>query len=113
METIAELISTRGEARVVDIARVLGVTHVSVVRTVAKLRTLGLVIAEPYRAVFLTEEGQRLADQSKRRHLAVVAFLEAIGVGTRQARLDAEGIEHHVSQETLLAMERFVRRHSS
>lgn len=110
VEAIADLIDTRGEARVVDIARELGVSHVSVVRAVARLRELGLVRAEPYRAVFLTEEGRGLAEASRRRHEAVVRFLRAIGVSARQARLDAEGLEHHVSDETLAAFERFTRR---
>jgi DtxR family manganese transport transcriptional regulator len=110
VEAIADLIDVRGEARVVDIARLLGVSHVSVVRAVARLRGDRLVTAEPYRAVFLTQAGRELAEHSKRRHRAVVQFLEAIGVSARQSRLDAEGIEHHVSEETLRAMEDFLRR---
>jgi DtxR family transcriptional regulator, manganese transport regulator len=38
----------------------------------------------------------------------VIAFLEALGVSPSVARADAEGIEHHVSTETLLAFERFL-----
>lgn len=109
VEAIADLIDVRGEARVVDIARVLGVSHVSVVRAVSRLRDERLVTAEPYRSVFLTEAGRELAEYAKRRHRAVVLFLESIGVSARQARLDAEGIEHHVSEETLRAMEGFLR----
>jgi DtxR family manganese transport transcriptional regulator len=40
----------------------------------------------------------------------VVRFLLAIGVPERVADGDAEGIEHHVSQETLEAMRQFVER---
>ncbi len=112
-EAIADLIDSRGEARVVDIARQLGVSHVSVVRVVARLRENGLVTAEPYRSVFLTDAGRALAQASRRRHTAVVDFLRALGVSARQARLDAEGIEHHVSDETLAAFERFLRRNAA
>ncbi len=92
----------------VDIARLLGVSHVTVVRTIARLQRDGLVTAKPYRAIFLTDRGKALAAHSHRRHSVVLRFLESIGVGDRQARIDAEGIEHHVSDETLRALERLL-----
>ena len=109
VELIADLIDSTGEARATDIARRLGVTHASVTKTVARLQQGGLVTTQPYRAIFLTQEGRRIADASKRRHEIVVAFLLAIGVGEDAARADAEGLEHHVSAETLAAFERVVR----
>jgi DtxR family transcriptional regulator, manganese transport regulator len=109
VEVIAELIASKGEARVVDIAAAMGVSHVTVVRTVARLAKADLVIARPYRAIFLTSAGEALASQSKRRHEVVVSFLKSLGVSARAAEADAEGIEHHVSDETLRAMERFAQ----
>ncbi|MBN8638294.1 MAG: transcriptional regulator MntR, partial [Anaerolineae bacterium] len=44
------------------------------------------------------------------RHRVVTDLLEALGVPAAIARADAEGIEHHVSAETLAAFERFLRR---
>jgi len=41
-----------------------------------------------------------------------VAFLQALGVPPSAARADAEGIEHHVSDETLSAVEKFLNGHS-
>lgn len=110
VEAIADLIATGGEARVVDLARRLGVSHVTVVRRIGRLAQDNLVTAKPYRSIFLTEEGKKLAERARRRHEIVVEFLKAIGVGDRAAMADAEGIEHHVSKETLAAMERFVMR---
>ena len=49
---------------------------------------------KPYRGVFLTEEGRRVAAESKMRHQTVVAFLRSLGVSAETARIDAEGIEH-------------------
>ncbi len=109
VELIADLIESTGEARATDIARRLGVTNASVAKMIAKLHQGGLVTTQPYRAIFLTEEGRRIATASKRRHEIVVAFLLAIGVGEDAARADAEGLEHHVSAETLAAFERVVR----
>ncbi|MGC9941534.1 MAG: manganese-binding transcriptional regulator MntR [Verrucomicrobiota bacterium] len=106
VESIADLTMARGEARVVDLARRLGVTHVTVNRTLARLQKNGYVKTEPYRAIFLTDTGDKLAAECKRRHATVVSFLRLLGVSERIAELDAEGIEHHVSPETLAAFER-------
>ena len=106
VEAIADLVAEVGEARVVDLAKRLGVTHVTVNRTVARLQNTGLVTAEPYRAIFLTEKGRTLATTCKSRHETVVAFLRSLGIPERVAEMDAEGIEHHVSPETLSAFKR-------
>ncbi len=109
VEVIAELIAQNGEARATDIARALGVTHVTVIRTVARLQRDGLVTTQPYRSIFLTAEGEQLAAQSKKRHETVLAFLEALGVPSAVAQIDTEGIEHHVSPETLEAFEKYLQ----
>jgi DtxR family transcriptional regulator, manganese transport regulator len=75
VELIAELISTRGEARAVDIARHLGIAQATVANTVARLQREGLVVHRPYRAIFLTEAGRELAETARHRHRLVVAFL--------------------------------------
>ena len=106
VEAIADLKTAGGEARVVDLARRLGVTHVTVNRTLSRLQRAGYVNTQPYRAIFLTDAGRKLAEESKRRHETVVAFLRALGVPQKAAEMDAEGIEHHVSPETLAAFER-------
>jgi len=111
VEAIADLSAAHGEARVVDLARRLGVSHVTVNRTVARLQRDGLVTSQPYRAVFLTPAGRRLAGEARRRHEKVVRFLQSLGVPGDVAVMDAEGIEHHVSPETLAAMERWIERH--
>jgi DtxR family manganese transport transcriptional regulator len=108
VEAIADLIAEHGEARATDIAKSLGVSHVTVIRTVQRLQREGLVTTRPYRSIFLTGAGNTLAARAKARHEKVVAFLEALGVPPRAARIDAEGIEHHVGPETLAAMDRFL-----
>ena len=110
VEAIADLSVSLGEARVVDLARRLGVTHVTVNRTLARLQQAGFVNTKPYRAIFLTEAGRKLAAECKRRHETVVAFLRSLGISERVAEMDAEGIEHHVSPETLAAFERRLRK---
>ena len=83
VETVAQLVRTHGEARTVDIARRLGVSHVTVTKTVARLQNEGLVSSEPYRSIFLTDDGRNLAERIEMRHQLVVRFLRAIGVNPR------------------------------
>src|SRR3954451_16848360 len=77
-EAIADLIVETGEARVVDLAKRLGVTHVTVNRTIVRLQKAGFVTSRPYRAIFLTEKGRNLAETCKRRHETVVAFQRSL-----------------------------------
>ena len=107
VELIADLIGDGGEARQVDIAARLGVAQPTVAKMLKRLAEEGLVQQKPYRGVFLTQAGQALAEQSRERHRVVERFLCALGVSPETARRDAEGIEHHVSGETLEAFRRF------
>ena len=113
VEAIADLIAETGEARVVDLAKRVGVTHVTVIRTIARLQKGGFVTAQPYRAIFLTDQGRTLAAACKSRHETVVAFLRSLGISERVAEMDAEGIEHHVSPETLGAFRNALRKLSA
>jgi DtxR family manganese transport transcriptional regulator len=109
VELIAELIEERGEARGSDVAARLGVANATVVKTLKRLHDEKLIEQAPYRAIFLTDAGRKLAQQGRRRHEIVEAFLRALGVDAETARVDSEGIEHHVSEATLVAMERFLK----
>ncbi len=108
VEIIADLLEREGEARPTDIARRLGVAHATAIKTIARLKRDGLARARPYRGVFLTDRGWDMARKMKARHQTVVAFLLALGVPAEVAEVDAEGIEHHVSDATLAAFERFL-----
>lgn len=113
VELIAELIEANGEARPVDIAERLGVKAPTVTKNVARLKAAGLVRREKYRSIFLTDRGQSLAAACRRRHRIVVAFLRSLGINALTAERDAEGIEHHVSDETLAAFESHITDPSS
>jgi DtxR family manganese transport transcriptional regulator len=108
VELIADLIADGGEARQVDIAARLGVAQPTVAKALRRLVAEGFVVQKPYRGVFLTEPGQKIARESRLRHETVEAFLLCLGVGAETARIDAEGIEHHVSEETLAAFRRMM-----
>lgn len=107
VEMIRALIEEHGEARRTDLADRIGVSKVTVSKTIQRLVREGLVTGEPYRSVFLTPEGEALAVAAQERHKVVVEFLIRLGVDEQTANVDAEGIEHHVSEATLAAMRTF------
>ena len=109
VELISDLIAVNGEARSVDLAERFGVSHATVNKTLARLQRDGLVISRPYRSIFLTDDGEAMAEESRRRHRIVLEFLRAIGVSGATAESDAEGMEHHVSDETLAVFEALTR----
>ncbi len=111
-ELISDLQAGQGEARTTDIARALGVTHPTANKAIARLKREGLATAKPYRGIFLTEAGQAMAERCRARHRTVVKLLVAVGVPPEAAEIDAEGIEHHVSQATLDAFEAFLKARS-
>ena len=101
VEMISDLIEETGEARTVDLAARFGVTSPTVNAIVRRLKRENLVETRPYRSIFLTEAGKALAESSQARHQIVRDFLVTIGVPETIAEEDAEGVEHHVSEETL------------
>ena len=105
VELIDDLIKATGEARVVDVAARMGVSHATVNRILARMSKEGLVNTQPYRAIFLTDAGVNLAQQSRERHRIVVGFLTALGIDEATAERDAEGIEHYVSEATIQAFQ--------
>lgn len=108
VELIADLIEANGEARVVDLAQRFGVSHATVNKVILRLKKEGLVNSQPYRSLFLTQKGSKIAESCKERHILIVKFLKCLGISDENAELDAEGVEHHVSKETLKAFERFI-----
>ena len=110
VELIADLIDEQGEARSVDVAKRLGVTGATVNKMIARLKQMNLVNTEPYRSVFLTDAGRKMAEASRARHHTVVALLRAVGLDEATAWADAEGMEHRCSLETLIAFSEFVKK---
>ena len=93
-------------------AKRLGVSHATVVKTLNRLQKEGLINTKPYRGIFLTSTGEDLAAESRHRHQVVANLLRALGVDEDTAQADAEGMEHHVSEVTLKAFEAFLQARS-
>ena len=85
VEIVADLIQANGEARIVDISSKLGIAQATANKTIKRLINKGYLYKEPYRSVFLTIEGQKLARNSKKRHGIVYEFLRKIGVSKKKS----------------------------
>jgi DtxR family transcriptional regulator, manganese transport regulator len=107
VELIEEMQAKMGAAHVTDLARRLGVSHVTVHKTIKRLKAQGLVNAQPYRAITLTDTGKHLAKESRQRHEITLRFLHTLGMSETEALNDAEGMEHHVGPELMARMSRF------
>ena len=110
VEAVADLISETGVCRVTDLARRFGVSHVTVTKIVGRLRREGLVEGERHQPLQLSARGCSLAERARERHTIVVNLLLRLGISPAVAEIDAEGIEHHVSPETLRAFQDFCQR---
>ena len=108
LERILELINTKGYARVADIAQGLKISQASVTNMVQRLDGEGLLKYEKYRGLVLTTAGEALARNIMRRHHLLTDFLRMLGVDEPVIYRDVEGMEHHISPQTLHAIEALV-----
>ena len=104
LERIHELIDEKGYARAVDIANALGISQSSVSSMVQKLAAAGLLNYEKYRGMTLTKKGKRVALAVHERHEILKRFLSLIKVPQKAQERDIEGLEHHISNETVQAL---------
>ncbi len=109
VEAIQKICEEHGQCRQTDLSRHFAVSHVTASKILARLNREGFVETIPYGPVTLTESGVALAKKSQKRHAIVLEFLKALGVKQATAEIDTEGIEHHVSDETLRCMQKFVK----
>ena len=109
VEMIAELSQSQAEVRTGHLAERFGVSHATVTNHVQRLISEGLIEERPYQPLVLTAQGEAIARQARSRHLLIREFLIAIGVDAQTAESDTEGIEHHVSQQTLDAFARVMQ----
>jgi Mn-dependent DtxR family transcriptional regulator len=101
LERIHELIEEKGYARVVDIASSLRVRQASVTGMVQKLGELGYLNYEKYRGLILTEKGRKVACTIQKRHETLSRFFSLLQIDSEIQQRDIEGIEHHLSTETV------------
>lgn len=111
LETIYRL-SDLGKTgvRSIDVATQLGVAKPSVNRALRNLTEGGWITQEPYALIYLTETGLTRADGIFNRHRTLQVFLrDVLGVAEPIAEDDACKMEHVVSEQTMHALQQFMR----
>jgi Mn-dependent DtxR family transcriptional regulator len=108
LEKIYELMKEKGYARVSDIASSLDVQPSSVTKMIQKLDENQYVTYEKYRGIVLTARGQKMGRLMKERHHMLEEFMRILGVSEETIQKDVEGIEHHVSPNTLNSLQALV-----
>ena len=107
VEAINEINFNKGFVKNVDLCKYFGVSNATVCKNIKRLIKEELVESEKYRSIFLTKAGKILAEKSNTRHEVLYKFLTKLGVPNRIAEIDSEGMEHHISTETLNVMKKF------
>jgi Mn-dependent DtxR family transcriptional regulator len=101
LEQIHNLIEGKGYARVVDIAKNLGISQASVTNMIQRLDAEGYVVYERYRGVIMTDSGRKIGQEIARRHEVLTRLLAGFGLDPKTVHEDVEGMEHHISRQTL------------
>ncbi len=101
IEQIYMLIEDKGYARVSDIAEALAVHPSSVTKMVQKLDKDEYLVYEKYRGLVLTTKGKKIGKRLVYRHELLEQFLRIIGVDEENIYEDVEGIEHHLSWNSI------------
>jgi len=104
LERIHELFEEKGYARVVDIASSLKVKQASVTSMVQKLAEAGYLKYEKYRGLILTDKGREVARKIQNRHATLSRFFSLFGLSAETQKEDIEGIEHHLSPDTVAVL---------
>ncbi|UJF31272.1 transcriptional regulator MntR [Paenibacillus hexagrammi] len=105
LERIYKLIDEKGYARVSDIAEGLEVHPSSVTKMIQKLDKDNYLIYEKYRGLMLTSKGKKMGKRLVDRHQLLEQFLTVIGVHDDNIYKDVEGIEHHLSWDSITCIE--------
>ena len=106
LEVIYELLKEKGYVKSKDISRILNVKASTVTIMLKTLAEKKLINYEKYGGITLTEEGVKKAEEISKKHKIIIDFLLLLGIDEKQANLEAEGIEHIISDETLRKIEK-------
>ena len=108
LETILILGKEKATVRAIDVSEYMGFSKPSVSRAVGLLKENELLTVDEHGALLLTDRGRTIAQKIYDRHMILSRFLEKLGVDAQTADDDACRIEHHISDESLEAIKRFV-----
>ncbi|MDE1726523.1 MAG: transcriptional regulator [Thaumarchaeota archaeon] len=108
LEVISELVELKGYANTIDISRYLNVSAPSVTKMLQRLDENGYLEYEKYKGINLTTKGNAVADTIRQKHGILLEFFKLLGINHEIANQDAEGIEHHLNQQTIRQLRKFI-----
>ena len=106
LESIYVLSQKGSRVRAIDVGEHMGYSKPSVSRALGILRQNGLLLTDKDGFLTLTEQGERIARQTYERHTVLTELFVRLGVSPEVAAADACKIEHDISEETFLAIQR-------
>lgn len=109
LETILLLSSRKESVRSVDVVNELGYSKSSVSKGLNTLKELGYITFDEGEHIHFTPLGKEKAESTYHRHVALTALLERLGVSKEVAEEDACRMEHVISEETFLAIQKFLK----
>ena len=100
LKAVLTIRKLKGSCRSVDVAEHLQLTKASISRAVARLSKDGLLEKNYDGQLYLTEAGQKRADEVEERYELLYQIFLNLGLSEEKADKDACNIEHCVSEET-------------
>ena len=108
LETIYTLTQTKAAVRSIDVCESMGFSKPSVSRAIGLLKSGGFVVVDENGYLSLTEQGRAVAERTVERHTLLKTFFVRLGVEESTADADACKIEHHISDETMAALKKYL-----
>lgn len=108
LETILILSEKQSGVRSIDVCEYMGYSKPSVSRAVGILKNGGYIAVDRDGYITLTDIGREAAEKTYERHRVLTDFFKAIGVNENVACEDACKIEHDISDETFLALKKYI-----
>ncbi len=109
LESIYVLNQKNGYVRSIDVCEHLGYSKPSVSRAVGLLKNGGYLIMENDGRLTLTDLGLEIAEKIYKRHTVLKQLFINLGVSEQTATDDACKIEHHISDETFEAIQKYIK----
>ena len=106
LEAIFVLSKKLGFVRSIDVSEYLGYSKPSVSRAMGILRNGAYITMDKDGLINLTDLGLSIAENMYSRHQVLTKFLIKLGVSEQTALEDACKIEHDISEETFLAIQK-------
>ena len=110
LETILYLTKEKGSVRAIDVAEHMGYSKPSVSRAMGLLKNGGYITVDEEGMLVLTSFGKEVAEKIYERHTILTEFFVGLGVDRKTASDDACKIEHHLSDQTFMAIKQHAKK---